>query len=497
MKHILLPSLLILSMFSTSFAAQGYYEFSPKLTEAYEKAISLQFKSASRLVADVKREEPNNVLVYYIENYIDFLKIYIDEDYTEFQKLEPNKEFRLQKLKEGNEDSPYYLYTQAEIRLQWAVARAKFNELRTAMFEVRKAFKLLEQNDKKFPDFIANKKSLGILHSVVGAVPPNYQWLVGLAGMNGTIEQGRREIKEVVDYARRHPEFIFGDETVIMYSLLILHIGNESTESWNIIKSASLDASKNPLIAFAQASVAQHTGRNKEAIRILENKPTGSQYHPFHFMDYMLGLSKLHRQDSDAGFYLNKYVINFNGRNYIKECYQRIAWFELLRGNEEGYKKNMAKVFTKGKTDIDGDKNALKAAKSRIIPNVTLLKARLLFDGGLLTKADQLLSPLSEGSFSTKAEKLEFQYRKGRVLQELNKHEQAITAYNTTIGIGKDMGYYFACRAALEAGTIKEELGEYAAARIYYNKCLSMSPDEYKTGLHGKAKAGLNRIKRK
>ncbi|MGK0391449.1 MAG: hypothetical protein ACI94Y_004214, partial [Maribacter sp.] len=213
MKHIFLSLLLVLSIVSTSFAAQGYYEFSPKLTEAYEKAISLQFGSASRLVADVKREEPNNVLVYYVENYIDFLKIYIDEDYTEFKKLEPNKEYRLKKLKEGNEDSPYYLYTQAEIRLQWAVARAKFNEVKTAMFEVRKAFKLLERNDNKFPDFIANKKSLGILHSVVGAVPPNYQWAVKLAGMSGTIEQGRREIKEVVDYANRHPEFIFDDET--------------------------------------------------------------------------------------------------------------------------------------------------------------------------------------------------------------------------------------------------------------------------------------------
>ncbi|MGK0391619.1 MAG: tetratricopeptide (TPR) repeat protein, partial [Maribacter sp.] len=260
--------------------------------------------------------------------------------------------------------------------------------------------------------------------------------------------------------------------------------------------SASLDASKNPLISFAQASVAQHTGRNDEAIRILENKPTGSQYHPFHFMDYMLGLSKLYRQDRDAGFYLNKYVMNFNGRNYIKECYQRIAWFELLKGNHTGYKKNMTKVLTKGKTDIDGDKNALKEAKSSIMPNANLLKARLLFDGGLLIKANQVLSPLSDNSFNTPAEKLEFQYRKGRILQELKKHEQAITAYNTTIGIGEDSGYYFACRAALEAGTIKENLREYSAARIYYNKCLDMSPDQYKTGLHSKAKAGLNRIRK-
>lgn len=495
MRYIIFTfSLCLLSTFS--FGA-GHFEFTPKLTDAYEKAISIQFVEAKRLVEEVKVEDPNNVLVYYVENYIDFLKIYIDEDYAEFEKLEPNKEYRLKKLKEGDASSPYYLYTQAEVRLQWAVARAKFKEYRTAMFEVRNAYLKLEKNNKKFPDFIANKKSLGILHSVVGAVPPNYKWLVGLAGMSGTIEQGRREIKEVMDYAHTHPEFIFEDEAIIMYSLLILHLGNESAEAWRVIQSGSLDASKNPLICFAQASVAQYTGKGDQVIKILERRPQGSQYHPFHFLDYMLGLAKLYRQDNDAGFYLNKYVINFRGRNYIKECYQKIAWFELLNGNEAGYKKNMAKVMTKGKADIDGDKNALRAAKSGIVPNVTLLKARLLFDGGFLNKANNLLSPLSESSFAKNEDQLEFRYRKGRVLQELSEYDEAIMDYNITIEKGSNLPYYFACRAALEAGIIKETEREYTAARAYYNKCLGIYPDQYQNSLHAKAKAGLNRVKGK
>ncbi len=496
MKHLTLILFLTL-IGSFTLNAANQFTFSPKLKKAYEAAISIRFDEATTLLAEVKSEEPNNMMAYYVENYVDILKVYINEDYEEFKRLEPNKDKRLKKLKTGDENSPYYLYTQAEIRLQWAVARAKFDEYSKAMFEVRRAFIMLEKNEKIFPDFVANKKSLGILHSIVGAVPPNYKFLVKMGGLSGTIEQGRGEIKEVLRYADNNPSFIFKNETIIMYAFTILHIGNEGKGAWNIINSSSLDASKNPLICFAQASIAQHTGNNDKAIQILENRPKGKAYHDFHYLDYMLGLSKLYKQDDDAGYYLNKYVMNFKGRNYIKECYHRIAWFELLKGNEQGFKKNMTRIISRGHASIEGDKSALKAAESGKTPNTTLLKARLLFDGGYYKKAQSVLESKTAASFSDKAEQLEFLYRKGRIYQALKKHDQAISSYNTTIEKGSQLGYYFACRAALEAGTINEELAKYDAARTYYNKCLDLSPDEYKNGLHAKAKAGLNRIKKK
>ncbi len=39
-----------------------------------------------------------------------------------------------------------------------------------------------------------------------------------------------------------------------------------------------------------------------------------------------------------------------------------------------------------------------------------------------------------------------------------------------------------------------EQLGNLAQARAYYNTCLELNPDEYRTGLHQKAKTGLARI---
>ncbi len=475
-----------------AFAAKPYFEFSPKTKDAYKKAISLRFKEASSLLEQVKSEEPDNVMPYFVENYIDFLKIYIDEDYNEFQAWEKRKDARMEKLKNGDKSSPYYLLTQAEMRLQWAVVKAKFEEYAGAANQVRKAFDALDDNQKKFPDFVPNKKSLGILHSLVGATPPNYRWALKAVGMSGTIEQGRKEIEEVLEYAK-HNDFLFEEETIIMYSLLILHLGNESEASWKIIRSPQLDPRTNPLICFAQASVAIHTGKADDAINILKNRPKGRQYHSFHYLDYLLGLCKLYKGDSDAAFYLNKYVINFRGRNYIKECYQRLAWTELLKGSETGYFNYMEKAKTRGSDSIDGDAKALKAAENREKPNPILLKARLRFDGGYKKDANSILEQAGIASFSSKKDILEFHYRKGRILQSMKKNTAALEEFDTTIEKGRNESYYFACNAALQAGIIKEQQGDCSTALRYYDKALSMKPDEYKNSLHGKAKAGKDR----
>ncbi len=479
-----------------SAKAEKYFEFTPKMKKAYQAAISLRFVEAGQLVEEIKSEDPENVMVYYVENYIDFLRIYIDEDKKDFQRLEPNKDKRLAQLKKGDSSSPYYLFTQAEIRLHWAVARAKFEDYSNAALEVRKAFILLEKNQKKFPDFIPNKKSLGILHSLVGAIPPNYRWMAKLAGMNGSISQGQEEIKEVVDHARHH-DFIFEEETVIMYALLLQHIGNDSRGAWDIIRSGNLDGTQNPLVCFAQASVAMHSGRSKEAITVLQNRPKGKQYHPFYFLDYQLGMAKLYRQDADAAFYMNKYANNFKGRFYIKECYQRIAWHYLLQGDKDGYKQNMFNVKKRGKALTDADKKALKAAQQGLIPNADLLRARLLFDGGHYSKALDHLNRFSESDFEEEKDRLEFLYRKGRILQASGKDDDALDLFKTTISQGRDKPYYFACNSALQAGIIKENNKEYDSARAFFNTCLDMSPSEYKSSLHGLAKAGLSRIKGK
>ena len=127
------------------------------------------------LLEKEKKENPNNTLVYFIENYSDYLKIQIGEEKSDFEKLKKNKDSRLDFIESDKSSSPWYLYSQAEINLQWAASRLKFGEYFTAAFEINKAYRLIQENNKLYPNFIPNKKSLGLLYTLIGSVARTIQ----------------------------------------------------------------------------------------------------------------------------------------------------------------------------------------------------------------------------------------------------------------------------------------------------------------------------------
>lgn len=493
MKYILFSILLVLNIPTAS--ADWYYEFSPEVKKAYELILSLRLDEAQTHLKKEMDKNPANLASYYVENYIDFFTIFINEDFEEFKKLEENKAYRIGLLKRGDDNSPFHRYMLAEVHLQWALARVKFEENFAAAREVKKAYGLLEENQRRFPNFVANKKSLGILHALIGTIPDNYKWAAKIMGLKGTIKQGMRELKEVIRYSRTN-EFIFEEETIVMYGFLMLHLGNAEGEAWDVIRSAKANPATSPLACFVLASVAMHTGRNDEAIRLLENRPEGSAYHPFHYLKYMLGMAKLYRLDQDADDYFLAYLRDFKGQNYIKEAYQKLAWHSLLFNNGTEYAAFMTKCKARGSAIVDEDKKALKEAKYGPKSNPLLLKARLSFDGGYLNKAADFLASKTANSFAETRDQIEYSYRFGRILHKQKKYDEALLNYTKTITDGTNHPWYFACNAALQSGLIHEQRGNSTAAIESFRRCLSMHPDEYKNSLHQKAKAGINRLKR-
>src|SRR5882672_6849981 len=75
------------------------FDFNQRCTDAYNLILQMRFSESETLLAQEKKSNPQNLIPYFIENYIDFLKTYIDEDKNEFESLEPNKDIRLDKLK--------------------------------------------------------------------------------------------------------------------------------------------------------------------------------------------------------------------------------------------------------------------------------------------------------------------------------------------------------------------------------------------------------------
>ncbi|MEN0005413.1 MAG: tetratricopeptide repeat protein [Bacteroidota bacterium] len=484
---------LITLLLLSSSAYSKHFEFDSSARDVYQKVLSLRFNEAYALLAHQKLKDPDNLVLIHIENYIDFFTIYISEDKAVYDRLRKHKKKRLARIKEGDPSSPYYLYAQADIRLQWALVQLKFEDYLSAFNDVSKAYKLLQRNQEQFPDFMPNLKDLGILHAMVGTIPDNYKWGARLLGLSGTIEQGQAEIQQVLDYAATN-DFIFETETHVLHAYFLLHLKHDYKGAWQAVKKGRLSPTTNPLHAFIMANIAMRTGKNDEAIRILQQAPKTRQYVAFPYLEFMLGMAKLRRMDEDADQYFTAFLKKFRGRNFIKETYQKLAWHKLIAGDREGYRRYMKACLDHGDTESGEDKNAYLEAQAGTVPIAGLIKARLLFDGGYYQRALTALEEVQKSDLKRSPNQLEYTYRMGRVLHGLQRYEDAISAYRSTITRGRKAPYFFACNAALQMGLIYEEQGNVALAKAAFQDCLRIKPDEYRTGLHQKAKSGLARL---
>lgn len=470
------------------------YRLNHRCAAAYDAMLLMQFSKADSLLERERSENPDNLLPYYIANYKDYLLISFNENKREFEAARSQKDARIAKLASGSKDSPYFLFTQAEVYLQWAFINLKFENYTAAFFDIKKAFNYLTENKKKFPDFVANDKSLGVMHALIGAIPDSYKWAVKILGFRGTIQQGDRELRRVISYGERNPDFIFTEEARYMYLFIQLLLLNDKEGALASTESASFPSKKyNPIACFLKGYVALKNYQNDKAIDYFRyNRDINKTI--IHYNSYMLGTTMLNRLDEDAEIHLADFCGRFQGSNYIKDAFLRRAWIRLLQGDEKGYFRMLSNVPARGITLTDSDKAAAKIAAEKTIPNMLLLKTRLLMDGGYYTKAMGLLAGKSAADFKTPDEKVEFTYRAGRISQQSGNIEKALIFFRETIQRGESLPLWFAAAAALESGNIYEDQGDFAKAKVYFEKCLAMPGSEFKNSIDVKAKAGLQRV---
>jgi tetratricopeptide (TPR) repeat protein len=500
MKKLLIVPL-FLSFLVAETTAQYKYDFNENCLEAYKALTSLRFTEARKYINREKAKNPQNNMSWYLDNCIDFLTIIISEDGNTYRNLKNKKEKILDRLEKGDVKSPYHLYCQSQYHFQWAVARIKFREYLPAVLEANKAYRTLEKNQDKFPDFLPNQVNLSLMHCLIGTIPDEFSWAKDLLDVRGTISQGLQEISKVLALAQEKEEYRYLQTECLFYiSFIHINLINKKGDAIRFISQfdhlkADSTLHRNPLLIYALSRLYIYTGQNDKAIGLLVNRPKGRDYFPFYYLDYMTGVAKLNRLDKDAYKYLFSYVLNFRGKNYIKSAYQKLGWFYLINGNTVKYKEYMRKVTRLGDDLTEDDQQAEMEAEEMSPPNVKLLRARLLFDGGYYQKAiKEMDSPETRISLSDQREQLEYNYRLGRIYHEWGKTDKAIPCYQKTIEEGSQSVHYYAANAALKLGNIYEQTGQVDLAKLYYLKAQNMKNKEYRSSINQKAKAGINRL---
>jgi predicted negative regulator of RcsB-dependent stress response len=488
-------ALFVLLFFIPRFSFPQQVRVDSLCQKAYGEIMALRFVPANRLLKAEKQRYPDNVYVDYLENYRDFLKVFITEDQSLFDRLDNAFDARYDRIKALPDSSRYKNLLLGNMNLQWAFARLKFGGYFTAAWEINRAYRLISDNTEKFPRFVPNGIAFGVLNVMIGLVPDKYRWMLKIISMNGTVEKGKAELYRVLEessqnrvYAYLYPEALF------YLGFIELNFSPNRKAPEKLLHYLYQVDPANLLTDFLKADMAIRFGKNDQALHLLKQAPQDSDYLPFYYLNFLKGdcyLRKLETDSADTeyGYFLR----HFKGLNYIKDTWRKRAWVALLQNNLRLYHQRMDSVRVYGHTDVGADKAAETEAESGVVPNPVLLKVRLLFDGGYYRQAEGLLTA-DTNFFTTKEDKLERIYRLARIAHRQNHISVAKADYRKTLQRGSDSPKYFAANAALKLGEIYESEDSLKQAQKYYQKVLNLHFNEYVNSIRGKAKEALQRI---
>lgn len=473
--------------------AQKVYEFNSTCQQAYKEIGLLKLNTGKALIEKAKQQNANNLIPVFLESYLDVLELFFNEDIAEYKVRKEKINNRISELKNGTKESPFYNFCLSNSYLHKAIIEIKFGETTSAAFDARKAYILIKENKKHFSTFLPNDMLYGSLQAINGTVPKGYKWLANILGMKGSVTEGMKILNSFVASNDAWAKF-FNTESQLIFCYLNYYINNKKEETLQYLQSGKLDIINNHLFAYMASNLAINNKQTDFAKNVILNRNKSTAYLQTSVWDMQMGFVKLHKLElSEAIQYFEKYLTHFKGNFYVKDIYQKLCWAYFLQGNIEAAKKARANILTKGNTNSEADKQALKEAKEGKWYNSTLLKARLQNDGGYNADALKTLQGKTVESFASIEEKLEFTYRLGRIYDDLKNDVEAINYYNQAISLGQDRTEYYAARAALQIAMIYEKQNNIAEAINYYNKCINMDDHDYKNALDQKAKSGLAR----
>ncbi|HEX4374471.1 MAG TPA: hypothetical protein VHZ50_14315, partial [Puia sp.] len=225
---------------------------------------------ARLLIQKEKQQNPQNGVTILLDNYIDYFSLLASENKNEYNRLSDAKSARLSALEENDKNSPYYLYSQAQVYLQWSFLKAKFGDYKSSAFDAKKAANLLKENTKKYPDFLPDKISLALVNVIFGSIPENLKWITNFLGMSGNMQAGVRQLEEIRAELPKTRYSYYDDEVIFFISTIDISVAR-NINGYNklILYVAGMD-NNSLLKSYLQGYIASKTAHNDDAINYLE-----------------------------------------------------------------------------------------------------------------------------------------------------------------------------------------------------------------------------------
>jgi tetratricopeptide (TPR) repeat protein len=488
----LLSFLLDFPFFCSS--ADYYFDYNAACAEAYKAYMSLRVDDGDALIRREVSNRPYNLTATFIADYGDCLRLLFNGDPKELQQRAAHQDERTDLLSRASDADPWKRLALAGVHLHWALIHMRQGRQLKAGLGFRRSYLLLRENAQRFPDFTADDVLYGVEESLAGIIPDSYKWLANLLGMKGDFTRGQQR---VTDYLRSNSseDTPFHEEALLFDFYLRYLYGGDKASVWQQVGSDRyFPVTGNLMRLFVRGNLAISSRRADVAIATLRSArrlPGNANWPVF---DLELGSALLLRLDENCIGYLERYVQRNKGGLFTKDALQQAALSAFLTGDKARAESFRQRILSEGSTLTDADKQAQRFAEAGQWPNSLLLSVRLLIDGGYADEALRKLRATNESSFMKAADRVEYDFRLGRALEETGNALAAVQAYQRAILKGRSRPEYFAARSAVQMAAIYESRRQFAEAKRYYREALSMRDHDFQASIDQQAKAGLARL---
>jgi hypothetical protein len=483
------PFSLLLSALICSLAASASSAFTPASARLYQEVLKL--KVNREILKPALSAEADNAAVLLVANYADFLELCIQQDQTKYETLLAAQEQRLYKITKLTHRNAWTDYAAAEVRMQVAMSKLLFGNRLSAAWDCRKAYLQYAANSKCWPNFIPNRKNLGVLQVLIGSVPDQYKWFLNIIGLKGSVSEGMANLHSAS--SKQNP---FQEEAKLLHAVVVHLVEQEkATEAIHQVTSLAKAQPDNLLFQFAAMHLLKKSKQSDAALSIYKNRPRGSSYLPFPYLHHMAADLYLYRGDYAKSIAENRlYLEQHRGRHYLKSAHFKLYIAYLLYYRLPESKWYFNRISEVGISETEEDKYAARYAEENETPVLPLLQARLHADGGYYQEALQDLAQLKQTSATPLPERAEYLYRKARIYHGMEKLTEAISFYRQIIDLAGATTLYFAPNAALQLGYIYREQHQPEKAKAYFKQALDYKGHAYKNSIDAKAKLALSSI---
>jgi len=375
-------------------------------------------------------------------------------------------------LKNDNTNNPFILPFLSELYLQRGILEYQNDNSFAAISYFSKAYSYWNNSEENNPNADYNLKLSGVFNLLIGNLPKPYSQMVSWFGYKGDPLKGFEDLQAYLNLQNEKNGDYF--EALIYLGFSYLKFGRDE----NLIKKFVQLHSNTELPEFIQSIIVRCANKVHSpdlCIDILKRQAN------YPVLNYLKGKYFVQSGSDSATFYLEQFIDQCSSFEFEADAFRYLSWYQLVKGNVDRYWSYQDSILTLSEYNTSEDRQAKYEAEMKILPDLVLLKARMLFDSGRFK--DSKLVLLSKNNYDSTQDQSEYHYRLGRCYQYLNEPDKALIHFAKAIFLGNKSVRYFAPYSALYAAQICFNRKDFTQCKYYLTKAEDLNQGEYKSSI--------------